>query len=167
MRLTPSLTLFSCGGPSGSWIQLWEASGEPATPPGLTQVWPGRYMSPTSSLSDPPAIRAPSCQDEVRKADLSLYLSSPGAGLDLTALSLPPPEYNSLYSKCSSMARHPCSMWDLRTDLGGSEAAVGDPLFHDQIPVIAGPCSYLLTRRRGLQLPAKNNCAVPHKYWET
>lgn len=41
---------------------------------------------------------------------------------------------------------------------------MGEPLLHDQIPVIAGPSSYLLTRRRGFQLPAKNNCAVPHKY---
>lgn len=65
---------------------------------------------PTSSLSNPPAIRAPSCQDEVRKADLSLHLSSPGAGLDLTVPSLRPPEYNPLYSKCSSLERHPCSM---------------------------------------------------------
>ena len=40
--------------------------------------------------------------------------------------------------------------------LGRLEAAAGDPPFHDRIPLIAGPSSYLLTRRRHLQLPAKN-----------
>lgn len=142
-------------------------SGEPAAQSKL-RCWPGPSICcpPLVSLtllpSEPLPVRMKSGKQICPFISLVL-------GLDLTSssLSLLPPEYNPHYSKCGGMERDPEQHVETAgLTWGGFVEAVGDPPFRDQIPLIAGPSSYLLTGRRRLQLPAKNNCAVPQKDWE-
>lgn len=79
--------------------------------------------------------------------------------LDLTSPSQSP-ECNPRYSEHGGTQKQPERRRELTCQL---EAAMGDTPFHDQILLITGPSSCLLTCRRHLLLHAKNNRAVTQK----